>query len=137
MVHPWSSIPVNQINSFGWRLPDATSSTKYMWVKLVSSIDFQNPQFAEFLTRITVYIRNSAIIRNSDWSIFVKKTSTNTVLTTNNPNFIKIPPLDSPWWGDSNEYNYIKIGSLVAEIFVFKVSLSLNLTLTKNHVIYI
>src|SRR6266498_784514 len=38
-------------------------------------------------------ICNSAIIRNSDWSIFVKKTSINTALITNDPNFIKILPL--------------------------------------------
>ena len=32
----------------------------------------------------------------------------NTALITNDPNFIKIPPLDSPWWGDSP--NLIKFG---------------------------
>ena len=38
-------------------------------------------------------ICNFTIIRNSDWLIFVKKTSTNTALITNDPNFIKIPLL--------------------------------------------
>ena len=38
-------------------------------------------------------IRNSTIIHNSDWSIFVKKISTNTALITNDLNFIKISPL--------------------------------------------
>src|SRR6266542_5567420 len=40
--------------------------------------------------RNSTIICNFAIIRNSDWSIFVKKTSTNTALITNDPNFIKI-----------------------------------------------
>src|SRR6266498_309563 len=45
------------------------------------------------IIRNSAIIHNSAIIRNSDWSIFVKKTSTNTALITNDPNFIKILPL--------------------------------------------
>ncbi len=45
------------------------------------------------IIRNSVIICNFTIIRNSDWLIFIKKTSTNTALITNNPNFIKIPPL--------------------------------------------
>ena len=89
-------------------------------------------------------VRNTLIIRNSAinpqfWLVnnliynFTKTLKTN-ISVTKSQNFIKILPFDSYWWGESNEYNFIKIRSLVTEIFVFKVWI--DFILTKNHVIY-
>ena len=50
----------------------------------------------------------------------------------NASNLKKIIPFDSSWWGESNEHNLIKIGSLEAKISAPKVLYQFKFT--KSHV---
>ena len=43
------------------------------------------------------------------------------ILASSDPKLMKMPPFNSSQLGESNEYNLINYGQLVAEIFVIKI----------------
>ena len=47
------------------------SQDLYLKVKMVPAIVFWNPQYYEFLIEIIIYVRKSAIVCNSNWSIIL------------------------------------------------------------------